>query len=81
MQYDLQTASAIASKYLELNEGEPLGFIEVILNKSNSKIELKTPDWIAEISDHFREQYGHEHGHAITTKVLTKFLLKNETIH
>lgn len=80
MKQDLIAANIIVDKYVDLNEGEPLDFIEVVLRKNN-KVEIKVPSWITELSDYFREQYGLEHGHAITSKVITKFLLKNETIH
>lgn len=79
---DMEAASFIISKYTEINEGEPLGFIELIVYKGpKKKVELKTPDWIVELQNYFRSVYGYEQGHAVTSKVLTKFLLRNETIH
>ncbi|HVV69670.1 MAG TPA: hypothetical protein VHE99_11680 [Gammaproteobacteria bacterium] len=81
-QEDMQTASSIVDKHSANNDGEPLGFLEVIVYRGEKgKVELKMPDWILEIQSSFREQYGHEHGHAVTSKVLTKLLLKNETVH
>lgn len=82
---DMETASSIMNKYIEQGEGEPLGFIELVIYRGQktekNKVELKLPDWIMELQNYFRAQYGYEHGHAVTSKVLTKFLLKHESIH
>lgn len=79
---DMNAASSIVSDYVKRNEGEPLGFLEIVMYKEDKKkVELKMPQWIVDIQTFFRNQYGYEHGHAITSKVLTKFLLKNETLH
>lgn len=80
-QQDMNAAVSIVNDYVKRNEGEPLGFLEVAMFKDDNKMELKMPQWIVEIQSFFRQQYGYEHGHAITSKVLTKFLLKNESIH
>ena len=79
---DLETANDIINKHQEWNDGEPLGFIEIIVNKNQPKpIEVRIPEWIQEIIDHFREQYGYEQGGTIASKVITRILLKDETIH
>lgn len=81
-QHDMEAASLIVDKYLQINEGDPLGFIEVVLKQGQeNKIELRMPDWILELYLYFRKQYGYEHGYAITSKVLTRFLLKDEMVH
>lgn len=81
-QQDMNAAVSIVNEYVKRNEGEPLGFLEVVMFKDeDKKMELKMPQWIVELQSFFRHQYGYEHGHAITSKVLTKFLLKNETLH
>ena len=79
-QQDMSAAVSIVNDYVRRN-GEPLGFLEVAMFKEDQKMELKMPQWIVDIQSFFRQQYGYEHGHAITSKVLTKFLLKNELIH
>ncbi len=82
---DMEIATSIVSKYLEQNEGEPLGFLELIVYRNReaekNRVELKMPEWIVELHSHFRDQYGYEHGHAVTSKVLTKFLLRDEVVH
>lgn len=79
---DMSDATNIAKKYFELNESEPLGFLEIVIDAKKSKlIGLRIPDWIKEIMHHFRENYGDEQGPLITAKVLTRFLIRNETIH
>jgi len=85
---DMEAAGHIIDKHVLLNEGEPLGFLEIVMYKNEknettekNKVELKMPDWIVDLQNHFREEYGREYGHVVTSKVLTKFLLKNEVIH
>ena len=84
-QKDMEAASHIIDRHVTCNEGEPLGFLEIVMYKNEkgekNKVELKMPEWIVELQEHFREVYGHELGHSITSKVLTKFLLKNEMMH
>lgn len=84
-QNDMEAANYIVDKYLVLNEGEPLGFLEIVMHRTKeqekNKVELKMPDWIVELQAFFREKYGSEQGHEITSKVLTKYLLKEETLH
>lgn len=79
---DMKAAATIIDKYIELNDGEPLGMLEVVIDKKKLKpIEIRIPQWIQEIVKHFRDQYGKEEGQTIASKVITKMLLKNETIH
>ncbi len=84
-QKDMEAASYIIDRHLNFSEGEPLGFLEIVMYKNEqgeqNKVELKMPQWIVELQAHFRELYGYELGHTITSKVLTRFLLKNEVIH
>ncbi len=79
---DMSAAISIVTEYVKQNRGEPLGFLEIVMFKDeDNKVELKMPLWISELQTFFRNQYGYEHGHAVTSKVLTKFLLKNEVVH
>lgn len=79
---DLEIAKDIIDKHTALNDDETLNFIEVSINKENeNKFEVKMPEWINDLAQHFRTRYGYEHGYAVTSKILTRFLLKNETVH
>lgn len=81
---DLEDAEKIMEQHLLMNEGEPLGFLEVLFYKTKNdenSVELRMPDWIIELQRHFADNYGEELGHQITSKVLTRFLLKNEIFH
>lgn len=79
---DLEDAADIINKHVELNEGEPLGLIEVIIDKAKQNpIQIRMPEWVQEIITHFQHQYGTEQGHLVASKVMTRVLLKDETIH
>lgn len=78
---DMRTANAIIEKYLDLSEGEPLGLIEVIVNEKNEEIDVRPAAWVEELAEYFNTKYGHEYGQGITSMVITRCLLKGETIH
>lgn len=79
---DLEAAANIINRYVELNEGEPLGLIEVVIDKSKKKpMQVRMPDWVQDIISFFRDQYGEEQGKLVASKVITRVLLKDETIH
>lgn len=79
---DLEIAETIFNKYIKMNEGEPLGMLEVVVDKSKElPIQLRMPEWIQEVYFQFRDRYGDDLGQSITSKVLTRFMLKGETIH
>ncbi|MDF2866807.1 MAG: uncharacterized protein K0S11_277 [Gammaproteobacteria bacterium] len=78
---DMHVANAIIEKYLDLNEGEPLGLIEVIVNEKDEEVDVRPAAWVEELAEHFKEKYGYEYGQDITSMVITRCLLKGETIH
>lgn len=79
---DMQTAHVILEKHLDYNDGEPLGLIEIIMDRKEKKPRsIKISLWVAEILVHFRDQYGQEEGPVIASRVITRLLLKDETIH
>lgn len=79
---DLEAASDIINHYVDLNDGEPLGLIEVVIDRSKKKaVEVRVSEWIQELIHFFRKQYGQKKGQIVATKVITRVLLKDETIH
>lgn len=78
---DMQVADAIIEKYLDLNEGEPLGILEVAINEKNSEVDVRPAQWIEELAEFFKGKYGQEIGQNVTSMVITRCLLKGETIH
>lgn len=79
---DLEIATDIINRHVELNDGEPLGMIEIVIDKKQLKpIEIRVPEWIQELIHHFRDHYGYEQGQVIASKIITKMLLQDETIH
>ncbi len=79
---DMYIASVIVEKHMDYNDGEPLGLIEVLMDRKEKKpVSIKISHWVAEILVHFRDQYGRDQGPVIAGKVITRLLLKDETIH
>jgi len=79
-QDDMQLASDIIERHTLFNDGEPLGFLNVVMN-GKKHIDFKVSDWVIDVVDHFIHRYGAVRGHEIAQKVLTRYLLKNQTIH
>jgi hypothetical protein len=81
---DMKTAETIVAKHTDFNDGKPLAILQmfVVRHKSSKQVvEVKVQDWVVELLDCFREQYGWQQGSSITGKVITRLLLKGETIH
>jgi hypothetical protein len=81
---DMQVAADIVARHTDFNEGRPLALLNmfVIRHKSNTQVvKVKVQDWVLELLEHFRDQYGWEQGSSVTGKVITRLLLKGETIH
>jgi len=79
---DMEAAQMIIDRYERLNDGEPLNLLNVSMNEQNDEpVDVAVPDWIVELMTYFRDQYGYEHGHAVTSRIITQYLLKQETIH
>ncbi|MGB6976671.1 MAG: hypothetical protein WBE18_04360 [Gammaproteobacteria bacterium] len=81
---DLQAAATIVAKHTDFNDSKPLALLHmfVIRRKTTSQVvEVKVQEWVLELLKYFREQYGWEQGSSVTGKVITRLLLKGETIH
>ncbi len=78
----MQLVSEIIEKHMEMSDNDSLRLIEFVVDENKEdKIALKVPDWINELINALRNQYGYEHGHAVASKVLTRVFLKDETLH
>jgi hypothetical protein len=78
---DMRLANTIIEKYLDLSEGEPLGLVEIIVNDKDEQVDIRPAPWVEELTDMFKAKYGQEHGQDITSMVITRCLLKGETVH
>lgn len=80
-EHDLEIADEIMQRYQE-TYGKKLGLLEVVVDKKNDKlIDIRIPEWIQEVINYFRKHYGYEEGQVIASKVMTRILLRNETVH
>jgi hypothetical protein len=77
---DIKFAEETISRYIELNEGEPIGLFEVVI-KPNDSVDICVADWVIELSDHFDQKYGKELGIFITKKIVSRCLAQGETMH
>lgn len=77
---DLLVASEIINKYIDFNDGEPVGLLEMIF-RQQQLLEVKLPDWLVELSEHFTSLYGNEHGNYVTKRILSRCFLGDHTLH
>ena len=79
---DLEAARDLLEQHLEGSEGNRLHWLELKVDKKKKTVvDIKLPQWMSELRDHFQAEYGKRKGSNVTSKVLTKMLLRNETIH
>jgi hypothetical protein len=81
---DMQTATTIMTRHANVHEEKPLALLNmyVVRHKTSTQVvDVKVQDWVLELLKCFREQYGWIQGNAVTSKVITRLLLKGETIH
>ncbi len=77
---DLKMAEEIVNKHLERNEGEPLGFFEIIVeDEETSHCELS--DWLVELAEQYDELYGEEQALYVMKRVIGCYMLAGSTIH
>ncbi len=77
---DIAAAGKIIEKYIDLNDGDPVGLLEMIFEQKKL-LEVKLPDWLVEVSDHFTELYGIEQGNRVTNCVVSRCMVGDSTVH
>ncbi len=79
---DMVEAQSIIERYLAVREVVSLDIMEITFDKEKQElIDIKLPEWVSLLSDHFENEYGLKQGQLITEKVITRILLRGETIH
>ena len=77
---DIKVAKEIINRHIDMNEGEPLSLIELIIT-DNYPVNFQLPDWVLELEDHFDGQYGPSAGNDVMKRVLSNYLLEGAVIH
>ena len=81
-QFDLKIADEIIARHREEKDDGRLGLLEIVVDKKTEKlIEIRIPEWIQELVNYYRDHYGFEEGQVIASKVMTRLMLRNETVH
>lgn len=75
---DLESAQRIINKHLELNEGGPLGIMEVFVGE---KTTIHLAEWVVELIHFFVDKYGIKQGDFVIKKILSLCLVNGETVH
>jgi hypothetical protein len=80
-EFDLASAAKIVERYRELNDGQPLGVFEMVVNEDDEQVDLRLSDWVVELIDYFHHEYGLEQGDYVAKMVVNRMLISGETIH
>ncbi len=78
---DLALANEVIKKHIDMNLGEPLGLVEVVMKDENDVVDFRVADWIQELTDLYQDQYGEELGDRITSYVVCRCMTQGETLH
>ena len=78
---DIAAATSIMKKHRELNDNEPLAFMEAVIDKEKEGVKFQPSEWVLELEQYFQDKYGYEQGQAITGQIITQCLLKGEVVH
>lgn len=79
-EHDIETAESIMEKYLDFNDGEPIGVFEVAL-VDDKVIDCNISPWVFEVLETFSEKYGDDEGYHVTQKIVSHCLINDETVH
>lgn len=78
---DWDMAQSVLDKYIDMNGGEPLGIIEVVISVDDHRVEYQVATWVKELTAIFCEKYGRQQGEIITKKIVSRCLTIGHTIH
>ncbi len=78
--YDLKTAADIISRYVELNEGEPIGLLHIAVAEDEIA-DVQISDWLMELAEHYYMLYGRERGERVTELILARCITSGHAIH
>ena len=77
---DLKVADTIINKYLALNEGEPLGLLDIVVT-DNTAATCELSDWLLECAEYFCQQYGQARGLYVTKKIIARCIIGDSVVH
>lgn len=77
---DMAAADKIIEKYIDLNDGEPVGLLEMVFEQQQLS-EVMLPDWLVEVSEYFTQLYGPEQGNRVTNFVVSRCMVGDAIIH
>ena len=78
--HDLEAAATIINKRVSMQEEQRMSFLDFILPIEKDEI-YEVPEWIDDLSEYFIEKYGIEKGQKVADKIITKYLLADQTVH
>jgi hypothetical protein len=77
---DLNLAQEILERHYDNLEFDAVGIQEVtIIQEGSSSVERA--DWVVELEELFEKKYGEKKGNLVAQKIMTRLLVKDETVH
>lgn len=78
---DMFIAQRILEEYADANNINSLSVFEVVVNKNEKKMDFRLSSWVLFLAAHFQSLYGASQGDFVTRQILTRYIIKGETIH
>ena len=78
---DIQVAQLFMENYAMKRNIEAVGFLELVVNVAEKKMNVRIADWIPELANYFVSAYGVEQGDRIMRQVMTYCMVQGQTLH
>lgn len=78
---DLQTARVIMEEYANERESDSLGLFEIVVDKTEKRMNFRLSGWIVLLAKHFSSIYGASQGDFVTRQIVSRCITQDETVH
>jgi hypothetical protein len=78
---DLHAARVIMEEYANERESDSLGLFEIVVDKTEKKMNFRLSGWVIMLAKHFNTMYGVNQGDFVTRQVITRCITQGQTLH
>lgn len=78
---DLQVAHNIMEEYANERDSDSLGLFEIVVDRSEKRMNFRLSGWVILIAKHFVAAYGACQGDFITRQIISRCITQDATLH
>lgn len=78
---DLQIAQLIMEEFATEQQSDSLGLFELVVNQQEKCMNFRLSPWVMVLAKHFNHLYGAAQGDEVTRKVISRCMIRDETLH